>query len=121
MNDLELSSLALFYSKMGNGVTAFYVVQTLLFLHSVYKEPRLLRALCTERILAQRITWIIAFVYLILIMGCFTLEIYLLPDCVKCKVIVASLFTVLGRILLVFTLALGCTQLITKYLKYDDI
>ena len=71
------SELAVEYFKLGNGVAAFYVVQTLLFLNAIYKEPKLLATLCDNRELASYITWFIAWIYIAIVVGCAGIEFWL--------------------------------------------
>ena len=112
------SELALEYFKLGNGVTAFYVVQTLLFLNLIPKEPKLLAALCNSREFASKITWRIAIIYISIVLGCVGLEIWLRYESTAfVPVIASSLLAAVGRSCLIAVLAYFCSQLIKKHLN----
>ena len=114
------SELAVEYFKLGNGVAAFYVVQTFLFLNAIYKEPKLLTALCNSRELASVITWCIAKVYIAIVLSCAGLEIWLHYESpTGATIIISSLLAAVGRSCLIAILAWACSQLIKKHLKVE--
>ncbi len=115
------SELALEYFKLGNCVVAFYVVQTLLFLNAIYKEPKLLATLCNSRELASSITWYIAIVYIVIILGCAGLEFCLRYSSTVLEghstiVIASTILSAVGRSCIIAILALACSELIKKYI-----
>lgn len=117
------STLAFEYFKIGNGVTAFYVVQTLLFLNAIYKEPKLLALLYKNRQKARSITWFIASIYLGVILSCAAFEFWLnyasQPEACHIAVLASSLVAAVGRCCLISILAFGCSHLI-KNLKDES-
>jgi len=107
------SDLALEYFQIGNGVTAFYVVQTLLFVNALYKEPKLVEVLCNDRQRSRNITWGIAIFYIIIVLGCLLLEVSLRSFYEDSKILLSSLFAGSGRIIVIFIMATACSRLIS--------
>jgi len=121
-----MSELAFEYFKIGNAVTAFYVVQTLLFLNAIYKEPKLLSALCSNRKLASKATWIIAFVYIFIVVFCASAELFYRynsiqpPQGLPTIVLIIFLFPAAIKSIIIVILAWACSTLIKKYLKVEE-
>jgi hypothetical protein len=70
----ESSALALEYFRIGNAVTAFFVVQTLLFLNYIYREKLLLVTLYEQNCVSQIANAMFCVIYVIVVFGCFGLE-----------------------------------------------
>ena len=117
-----MGDLALEYFKIGNGVVVFYIVQSFLFLHATYKEPKLLTALCNNRALANRVTWFIASFYIVVVFSIACLELWLHCAGLEClaqssAVVGSSIIAATGRIVIIVALAGAISKLICKYLK----
>jgi hypothetical protein len=109
--------LALEYFKIANGVTAFYVVQTLVFLNTIYKEPKLLTALCNSRREAHFGIWAFASTYIIVVLGCGSIEynLYNVPNSGMAQfspVLGSCLWAAIGRTFVIAFLAFGCSSLV---------
>jgi hypothetical protein len=115
------SNLALEYFKIGNCVAAFYVIQTFLFLNSIYKEPKLLAVLYNNKKLASSITWMIASIYIVIVLGCAGLEFWLHSSATDYSMNVATsaLLAGLGRSFLIAVLAWACSQFIKNHIKIE--
>lgn len=116
------TELAFEFFKVGNGITAFYIVQTLLFLNAIYKERTLLVAICLQRKLAGSITWFVAAIYITVVLGCFGIEIWLRYTTTAVEnentaILVSCVLAAIGRSCLIAIVAWSCTQLINKYLN----
>ncbi len=61
---IEVTELAGQYLVAGNAITAFYVIQTILFLNNIHQSPTLLSALCNEKSNAIVVTFITAIIYM---------------------------------------------------------
>lgn len=106
--------LALEYFHIGNAVTAFYVVQTLLFLNALYKEQVLVEALCSDRQRARLVTWGVACTYIFIVLACLFIETYLRYSYDHSEVLlISNLLAGAGRIIVIFVLATGCTKIIS--------
>lgn len=62
------------YFRTANAITAFYVVQTLLFANAIYKEKLLIKVLHDNQLWAQISALGFPIIYIIIIIGCYIAE-----------------------------------------------
>ncbi len=110
-----IANLTLEYFKIGNAVTAFYVVQTLIFLNTIYKEQKLLEILIKNKKLSIFVTCVIAFIYSIVIIGCGVFEKSLLQSIneTDLQIIISNIDTaIISRCSIIVVLASFCAWVI---------
>jgi hypothetical protein len=107
------SELALEYFRIANGIVAFHVVQTILFLNAIYKATELQEALFRKPVLFHSFTWGFAVIYAAVIVGCGVLEVCLRGFSREPPpIITLTWIAVGGRVLVVLALATACSLVI---------
>ena len=107
------SALALEYFHIGNGIVAFHVAQTILFLNAIYKAPLLREALTRKRVFGHVFTWLFAAIYAGVIAGCGVNEYWLrLASGEPAQVITSTVFAACGRVGVAVVMAVACSLII---------
>ena len=109
------ADVALDYFRMANAIVAFHVVQTPVFLFTVYRDPALLASLTRARVWYVLGSLAIAAVYAVAIAGCGSMEAQLWKGddaALANQACVAEI----GRIAIVACLAAGCA-LVLGFMK----
>jgi hypothetical protein len=109
--DPHALELAHDYFAIGNGIVAFHVGQTILFLNAIHKEGVLKDALIHNHALFTRIAWRIAVPYVFVIVSCAAMEFYLRHSSHELTpVLITTVAAAIGRLIVVWMLTFSCTK-----------